>query len=220
MLTTAEDGSLEISYTVPDANTTWILRAMAYNKELLTASTSAEIVSSKPVMVSQNAPRFLRTADSVVLASSVMNNTDSLRRINVVSEVVSASSGKVLLREEKAVELDGKASAVASVEVVAPTGETGLIYRVRAVSGDYADGEQTLLPVLPSEQDVVESEMFYIAPDDASFSINLPAMSGDDRAYLNFTENPSWQVVSALPGLREGKINSSVEAGAALFSAG
>ena len=219
MLTTAEDGSLEISYTVPDANTTWILRAMAYNKELLTASTSAEIVSSKPVMVSQNAPRFLRTADSVVLASSVMNNTDSLRRINVVSEVVSASSGKVLLREEKAVELDGKASAVASVEVVAPTGETGLIYRVRAVSGDYADGEQTLLPVLPSEQDVVESEMFYIAPDDASFSINLPAMSGDERAYLNFTENPSWQVVSALPGLREGKINSSVEAAAALFSA-
>lgn len=219
MLTTAEDGSLEISYTVPDANTTWVLRAMAYNKELLTSSASAEIVSSKPVMVSQNAPRFLRTDDSVVLASSIMNNTDSLRTVTVVSEVVSASDGKVVAREEASLALEPMGSAVAKVAVVAPTGETGLIYRVRASSGDYIDGEQTLLPVLPSDQDVVESEMFYIAPDRSSFTLPLPAMTGDDRAYLNFTENPSWQVVSALPGLREGKIDSSVEAAASLFSA-
>ena len=219
MLTTAEDGSLEISYTVPDANTTWILRAMSYNKQLLTSSTSAEIISSKPVMVSQNAPRFLRTADSVVLAASVMNNTDTLRVVNVVSEVLSASTGKVVAREETTFELAAKGSAVATVPVVAPVGETGLIYRVKASSSEYTDGEQCLLPVLPSEQDVTESEMFYLAPDQSSFSLPLPAMGGEERAYLNFTENPSWQVVSALPGLRDGKINSSVEAAAALFSA-
>lgn len=219
MLTTAEDGSLEISYTVPDANTTWILRAMAYNKQLLTASAKTEIVSSKPVMVSQNAPRFLRTADSVVLASSVMNNTDSIRRVDVVSEVMSAADGRILAREEKHLELPAMGSATATVSVVAPVGETGLIYRVRAASGDYADGEQSLMPVLPSEQDVVESEMFYLAPDQATFTLPLPAMGGDDRAYLNFTENQSWQVVSALPGLRQSKVNSSVEAVASLFSA-
>ncbi len=218
-LTTAEDGSLEISYEVPDANTTWILRAMAYNKELLTSTASAEIVSSKPVMVSQNAPRFLRTGDTVVLAASIMNNTDSLRTVNVVSEVISASDGRSVRREESLLELQPMGSGVAKLGIVAPIGGTGLIYRVRAVAGDYADGEQTLLPVLPSEQDVVESEMFYIAPDQSSFSLQLPAMEGDDRAYLNFTENPSWQVVSALPGLRQSKINSSVEASAALFSA-
>ena len=219
MLTTAEDGSLEITYTVPDANTTWILRAMSYNKELLTSSASAEIISSKPVMVSQNAPRFLRTADSVVLAASVMNNTDSIRVVDVVSEVLSASTGKVVAREETTFALAAKGSAVATVPVVAPVGETGLIYRVKASSSEYTDGEQSLLPVLPSEQDVTESEMFYLAPDQSSFSLPLPAMGGEERAYLNFTENPSWQVVSALPGLRDGKINSSVEAVASLFSA-
>lgn len=219
MLTTAEDGSLEVSYTVPDANTTWILRAMAYNKELLASSASAEIVASKPVMVSQNAPRFLRTADSVVLASSVMNNTDSLRRINVVSEVISAGTDEILAHEEMVMELGARCSEAVSVAVVAPAGETGLVYRIRATSGDYTDGEQTLLPVLPSGQDVVESEMFYIAPDQASFTLSLPEVSGDGRVYLSFTENPAWQVVSALPGLRDVKINSSVEASAALFSA-
>ncbi len=219
MLATAADGSLEISYTVPDANTTWILRAMAYNKELLSATTSAEIISSKPVMVSQNAPRFLRTADSVVLATSVMNNTDSLRDIRVVSEVMASATGKVIARQEKLMTLPAKGSDVATVDVVAPAGDAGLVYRVKATSGDYTDGEQVLLPVLPSQQDVVESEMFYLAPGQASFSLQLPAMSGDERAYLNFTENPAWQVVSALPGLRENGINSSLEASAALFSA-
>lgn len=219
MLNTAEDGSLEISYTVPDANTTWIFRALAYNRQLLTASTQAEVIASKPVMVSQNAPRFLRTADSVVLASSVMNNTDSTRVINVKSEVLSASTGKQLTVGETSLTLPAKGAATVTLALDTPVGETGVIYRVKGVSGDYTDGEQSLLPVLPSEQDVVESEMFYIAPDQAQFTLDLPAAGDGDRAYLSFTENPSWQVVSALPGLREGKINSSVEASAALFSA-
>ena len=41
MLNTASDGSLEITYDVPDANTTWVLRALAYNKSLL--SDAAEV---------------------------------------------------------------------------------------------------------------------------------------------------------------------------------
>lgn len=219
MLTTAEDGTLEISYEVPDANTTWLLRALAYNNETLSATASAEIVASKPVMVSQNAPRFLRTSDCVQLAASIMNNTDSVQVVKVLSEIVSSGSGKVLETKEEELALAARTAAVAAIDVTAAPAETGLIYRVRATSGNFTDGEQSLIPVLPSQQDVVESQIFYLAPDEAHFTMDLPAMSGDDRAFLNFTENPAWQVVSALPGLRDIKINSSVEASAALFSA-
>ena len=219
MLTTGEDGTLEITYTVPDANTTWILRALAYNKELLASSAEVEIVSSKPVMVSQNAPRFLRAGDSMTLSASIMNDTDTTREVKVISEILSADGLTLLYKNEEELTLPAKGSAVTSVSVNAPVGQTGLIYRVRAMSGDYTDGEQSLLPILPSEQDVVESEIFYLAPGQNSFTISLPAVSDDDRVYLNFTENPAWQVVSALPGLRDNSINSSVEASAALFSA-
>ena len=61
MLVTDADGSLAVSYEVPDANTTWVLRALAYNEKMLTSALSREIVASKPVMVSTNAPRFLRS---------------------------------------------------------------------------------------------------------------------------------------------------------------
>lgn len=219
MLTTAEDGSLEISYEVPDANTTWLLRALAYNNETLSSTASAEIVASKPVMVSQNAPRFLRTADQAQFAASVMNNTDSVQTVKVLSEILSSATGKVLESKDETLTLQPKTAGVATIEVTAVPAETGLIYRTRATAGNFTDGEQSLLPVLPSQQDVVESQIFYLAPDEAHFSMDLPAMARDDRAFLNFTENPSWQVVSALPGLRENKISSSVEASAALFSA-
>lgn len=219
MLTTAEDGTLEITYEVPDANTTWLLRALAYNRELLTGSASVEIVASKPVMVSPNAPRFLRTGDNVRLAASVMNNTDSLLTVSVVPEILSSADGKVMASSAKEYTLGPKSSEIATVDVTAPAEAPGLIYRVRATAGDFTDGEQSLLPVLPSEQDVVESRIFYIAPDESRFTLDLPAMKEGDRAYLNFTENPAWQVVSALPGLRENKINASTEAASALFSA-
>ena len=49
--------------------------------------------------------------------------------------------------------------------------------------------------------------------------MQLPAIAPGGKAMLNFTENPTWQVVSALPGLRENSVNSSVEAAHTLFSA-
>lgn len=219
MLTTAEDGSLEISYEVPDANTTWILRALAYNSNTLVANASANIVASKPVMVSLNAPRFLRVADRALLAASVMNNTDSLQRVAVKAQVLSSVDNSVVATTDTIFEMDARTAQVVRLEVEAPAGVPGLIYRVMATAGDFADGEQSLMPVLPSEQDVTESKMFYIAPNASGFEMELPAIGKDDRAYLNFTENPAWEVVSALPGLRENKINSSLEGAAALFSA-
>lgn len=225
MLSTKDDGTLELSYEVPDANTTWILRGLAYNKELQTALFNGEIVASKPVMVSLNAPRFVRSGDSLSLAASVMNNSDSAAVFNVVAEVLSSATGKVLFSESEELSLAAGGSAAIFLPVKAVESEPGLLFRVKASTeiGNpalrFSDGEQAFIPILPSQQDVVESEIFYLAPNQAQFTLDLPAMADGDRAYLNFTENPSWQVVSALPGLRESKVNSSLEAAAALFSA-
>ncbi|MDE5942056.1 MAG: hypothetical protein K2H14_08105, partial [Muribaculaceae bacterium] len=218
MLTTGADGSLEISYTVPDANTTWVLQSLAYNREMQTASDKVEIVASKPVMVSVNAPRFMRCGDKVVLKASVMNALDESVEAHTVSEILDAISGKVIATTESTDSIDAMGRKVVEMSFAAPADMQGVIFRVRSSAGTFTDGEQTFMPVLPSEQNVTESEIFYIAPDESRFSLDI-APAGDGRTYLNFTENPAWQVVSALPGLRESQINSSLDAAAALFSA-
>lgn len=219
MLTTEADGSLTAEYVVPDANTTWLLRALAYNREMLFATTQADIVASKPLMVNGNAPRFLRIGDKAEIAATVMNNTDSVLTVNVTLSLSASGTGETLTKTETTITLDPKASKALSLPVTAPNNAPGVIFRVMGASGNFSDGEQSLIPILPAEQDVVESEMFYIAPDQANFTLPLPKAGKGSQVMLNFTENPAWEVVSALPGLREGEINSSNEAAAALLSA-
>ncbi|MDE6527707.1 MAG: hypothetical protein K2L78_01505, partial [Muribaculaceae bacterium] len=218
MLQTDAEGNLEVTYEVPDANTTWILRALAYNRELLTASDAVQIVASKPLMVSCNAPRFLRTGDRVKLQASVMNAADSAVVATSLCEIIDMATGEVVASKQCADTIGAMGRKVVAIDFDVPAGVQGVIYRVKGTAGTFTDGEQSLIPVLPSEQDVVESQMFYLAPGQTEFSMPIDAVD-NGRAYLKFTENPAWEVVSALPGLRESQINSSLEAASAIFSA-
>ena len=220
MLLTAEDGTLEVRYTVPDANTTWLLQGAAYNRELLSANTRVNIVASKPIMVNVNAPRFLRGGDKVTVRASVMNNTDSVVGAEGIIEVVSQSDGTVLAGEKFSFDsIAAKGQRIVEVGYTADAMSPAVIFRAKASNCNFTDGEQQMVRILPSDQDVMESHMFFIAPDSTRFEMSLPALTAGGKALLNFTENPTWQVVSALPGLREGDVNSSVEAAHALFSA-
>ena len=222
-VTTLPDGTSEITYTVPDANTTWLLRALAVNRQLLSSTASAEIVASKPVMVSTNAPRFVRCGDILVLKSSVMNNTDSAMEVNVVSELVNPADGKAIKSIPQTCVLDAGGRFMAELPLTAPSTLPSLVYRVKATTTGgatrFSDGEQTAIPVLPSSQSVIESQKFYIAPDENRFRMEVPAAPEGWNVSLTFTENPTWEVVSALPGLRSNDIESSVEGAATIFSA-
>lgn len=219
MLVADSDGSLKVDYTVPNANTTWVLRALAYNSELLSATAEATVVASKPVMVSVNTPRFLRTGDSVTFRASVMNATDSLLVVTSTIQLLNSSDMSEIASSIVTDSIMPGGRAIISLPYTVSEGANGVVCRVKASSGAYTDGEQALIPILPSAQDVVESQMFYLAPGQSNFEMNINAVGSGGRAYLDFTENPAWQVVSALPGLRENQIDSSIEAAAALFSA-
>lgn len=169
-------------------------------------------------MVSTNATRFLRTGDKVRLFASVMNATDSAVVAKSVCELLDYKDGKTVAAAESVDTIGAMGRKVVAIELEVPADMQGVIYRVRSSAGNYTDGEQTLIPILASVQDVVESNMFYIAPGQNRFSMPLKPVA-DGRAYLKYTGNPAWEVVSALPGLRENQINSSLEAAAAIFSA-
>lgn len=219
MLATDSVGNLTITYTVPDANTTWVLRTLAWNASLLSATSEVEIMSAKPVMVSANAPRFLRSGDTVSLLSSVMNARTETTPVVTLCELLDAASGKVLATASVADTIPTMERRVVALPFVVPADVNALILKVRATSGSYSDGEQVLIPVLPSEQNVVESRNFYIPPGQRSFEMSLePVPNG--RAYLNYTDNAAMAVVSALPGLRNNDaMGSSLSAAASLFSA-
>lgn len=219
MLKTDSEGRMELTYTVPNANTTWILAALAYDNEMLSSSTTREIIASKPIMVQPNCPRFLRMGDKAVIRSNVMNATDTTQDVVTVFEFFDPANGKTIGSTSSTDRINRGESTIVKAEIIAPMDVVMLGYRVKSSTGLYADGEQGIIPVLESVQPIIKSKPFYIAADTTRFSMQLQPSPAHSRITLQFCENPTWYAVTALPGLRAKGDRSSLSASAAIFSA-
>lgn len=219
MLTTGADGELRIEFTAPNANATWMLRAIAYNADMIAGSATREMIASKPIMVQPNLPRFLRNGDKAEVRATVMNNADSTATVAVRVEIFDPATGALLLARDYSETVAPLGSATISTLIDAPADALMLGYRVKASSGRYADGEQTVIPVLAASQPVVESTPFYIPADTLSYAVKLPKMGKNARVTLQFCENPAWYVATALPGIRSSESRDALSASAAIFSA-
>ncbi len=218
-LTTDADGTLNFTFTVPNANTTWKLCAYTYNRDMEVADLTREAIASKPVMVQPNLPRFLRNGDRACVQSSVMNNTDSAQTIVSTVEIFDPASGKVIATETYEDSIAALMSAKISTWIEAPLDGNMIGYRVKSSVGRFSDGEQAIIPVLSAIEPVIETTPFYLSADTKEFSMKLPKMPKDARVTLQFCENPTWYVVTALPGIRDSKANDALSASAAIFSA-
>lgn len=219
MLSTDADGNLTYSFTVPDANTTWVLNALAYTDLLATGLDVREAIASKPVMVEPNMPRFLRTGDVADIRATVMNATDATASVTTTFEILDPATGAVIGTQSAASEIEAHQSATVKFTVAAPATPGALMLRVKSSTESFSDGVMTLLPVLSSSQPVIDASTFYLAPDQKEFTRELPAPSADSNVTLSFCENPTWEVVSALPGLRADDASTSLAASAQVFAA-
>ena len=105
------------------------------------------------------------------------------------------------------------------VALTAPENSPFIGIRVKATNGNFSDGEQALIPILPASSPVIETTPFYISPDSSLFSMKLPDYPADSRITLQYCDNPTWYVVTALPGISAKEARTSPDAAAAIFSA-
>lgn len=200
-LTTDSDGNVEIRFKVPDFNTTWTFKLLSYDESMHSDILTLEAVASKPIMVSSNAPRFLRTGDRVMLNATVMNNTDSLRSVGGRLEVFDPYTDRILLsRDVEASGIGSKESRVISMEFDIPDSLQAVAFRAYAISENYTDGEQTLIGILPSSSPITEATPFYLDPDETA-RITLPEYPEDAQLTLRYCDNPVWYCVTALPDI-------------------
>lgn len=221
-LMTDESGRVDISFTWPDANTTWVVNALAYNSGLAVCGTVREVIASRPVMVSANAPRFLRHGDSCDIAVMVMNARDSIISARLRIDLLDPFDNTPLAqRRDSVLTLAPKASSTVTVPVEVPATGGAMVLRVSVTADNCTDAEQHLIPILQASQPVIESEGFYLAPTEKSVTVDLPqpAAGNDDATLtLTFTANPVWEVLTALPGMRQYNPSTSPAAMANIFS--
>ncbi len=219
MLNTDADGRAVLTYTVPNANALWGLNIAAYTDRMLTASIDAEVIAAKPVMVDFNAPRFLRMGDRAQLRATVMNATDERRTVVTTVEFFSPSTGEIISTHDSQRTVAPGASATEPFTLEAPFSGPMIGYRILSTADNYTDGVRGMIPLLPSVEPIIESDNFYMQPDQLQITRELPSAGIDGTVTLQFCENPAWYVVAALPGLRSESTNTSNSAVSAIFSA-
>lgn len=212
------NGEANINFVVPDANTTWSFNAFAWTDDLRATTLTKNLVASKPVMVKPNLPRFLREGDKARVLATVYNNSDDAADVKAVVEIFDVNNGDVISAKTCDLHIAAGASDIVAVEVAADGLSSMIGYRVRATLGRFTDGEQTFIPVLPSTSAVIESENFYLNPDEASCSVTI-SKGKDMQSTLDYTANPAWNIIKELPGLAVCDPITSTSAARKLFGA-
>jgi uncharacterized protein YfaS (alpha-2-macroglobulin family) len=80
---TGSDGQATVNVTLPDNLTTWRMDARAVTADTRVGQTTHDLISSRPLLVRPQTPRFLVAGDVARLGVAVHNNTDQPMSVDV-----------------------------------------------------------------------------------------------------------------------------------------
>jgi uncharacterized protein YfaS (alpha-2-macroglobulin family) len=210
-----EEGNFVLKFTMPEALTRWKFLSFAHSKSLQSGVLNGETVTQKELMVTPNVPRFLRKGDALTLPAKVANlseqalsGTAQLFLFDAFTmEDVSSKFGK--LDAVQRFSAEAGQNAALSWDLTVPNDVPAVVVQVVARAGDFSDGEEHILPILSNRMLVTESIPLTVRGGETkNFSlrklvINPSATIEHQRLTLEFTSNPAWYAVQALPYLME-----------------
>ena len=208
-LRTNKNGEVSFSFTLPESLTTWKFMGLAYTQDMDYGQITSKVVESKEFMLQPNMPRFVRVGDEVSLSASLINLSDKDVVGNVRMELFNPKNDKVYLTKKQRFIVTPNATATVHFGFEVSEKYEDLAVRWVAEGDKFSDGEQRVLPVLSNKQWMTESVPLYINGEGTSTfsletlfnhhskSITRPKMT------VEFTGNPAWSAVEALPMLAE-----------------
>jgi alpha-2-macroglobulin len=134
---TGADGTAQLTISMPDSLTTWVVDVRGLTEEYLVGQVEAEILTQKDLMIRPVTPRFLVDGDEVEMAAIVHNNTSETLEVDVSLQALGFTlSDEANQTQQVTIEAGGSArvnwwGTVESVESVSLT--------FKATSGSLSD---------------------------------------------------------------------------------
>ena len=203
-------GNVAINFTLPESVTTWKFMGLAHDKEMRNGCLVDEAVAQKTVMVQPNMPRFLREGDKATIVVKLFNTSDKKVSGNARMQILDAETQKVVWQKTQGYKIDAEGSAIVSFDV-SGLKEGVYINKVVAAGNGYSDGEQHYLPVLSNRELVVNTLPITLhQKGEQNFDLSKLFLnkegkqakgSEDAKVTVEYTNNPSWLMVKALPSI-------------------
>lgn len=204
------NGNVAIRFTLPESVTTWKFMGLAHDKEMRNGLLVDEAVAQKTVMVQPNMPRFLREGDKSTIVVKLFNTSDKKVSGNARMQILDPETNKVVWQKTQNYSIDAEGSATISFDVQGLK-EGVYINKVVAAGNGYSDGEQHYLPVLSNRELVVNTLPITLHQkgeqnfDLSKLFLNKEGKQAkgaeDAKVTIEYTNNPSWLMVKALPAI-------------------
>ena len=221
------NGNVAIRFTLPESVTTWKFMGLAHDKEMRNGCLVDEAVAQKTVMVQPNIPRFLREGDKATIVAKLSNTSDKKVSGNARMQIIDPETNKVVWQKTQGYKIDAEGSAIVSFDV-SGLKEGVYINKVVAAGNGYSDGEQHYLPVLSNRELVVNTLPITLhQPGEQSFDLSKLFLNKegkqakgaeDAKVTVEYTNNPSWLMVKALPAISNPTEEDALSLMAAIYA--
>ena len=218
-LHTDSTGSVSFSFTTPDALTQWKLMMLAHTADLSSGLEELSFKAYKELMVMPNVPRFVRQGDKLMFSARVTNFSDKEQQVKVSLGFFDPVTNKKLnlfvtrMATGKNLRLKAGESTKVNWLIAIPNNINLMAYRIEAASETFSDGEERVIPVLTNRVLVTETLPMYVnARGHKKYQFKKLIDQGkiaslstlENFSYsVEFTSNPAWYAIQALPYLSE-----------------
>ena len=206
-LTTDKDGCVALKFTLPESLTTWRFLGLAHTKDMYYGGIEGETVAQKDVMIQPNVPRFLREGDQGVIAARIFNTSEKDLSGKASLKLIDPETDAVVWQQSQPVSLKAGSTTSASFDLNSSlfTLHSSLLICQMTVSGKgFSDGEQQYLPILPSSERVTVTRpitQHHAGTETIDLAAMIPADAKDGKLTFEYTNDPAWLMIQALPAL-------------------
>jgi len=215
-LLTDKDGNIKIKFTIPESLTKWQFLGLAHTKDLKIGTISENVITQKDLMVIPNTPRFLREGDDIIISTKISNMSKNILNGNVLLQLIDPNTNKVIDQQfnltNATQNFEAKVGQSTSISwhIKVPYNLSTVSYKIVAQAGNFSDGESNVLPILTNRMLVTESMPLPIRGlETKTFNFkklqnaNQSSTLKHHKYTLEFTSNPAWYAVQAIPYMME-----------------
>ncbi|WP_300698302.1 alpha-2-macroglobulin family protein [Bacteroides sp.] len=206
-LRTNELGEVAFSFTMPQSLTRWNFCGYSHTKNMMTGMLDATAVTAKEFMLTPNMPRFVRVGDETQIAATISNLSGKAVKGTATFTLFDPMTEKIISSQRQKFSVEAGRTTAVNFHFETTDRYDLLGVRMVADGGTFSDGEQHLLPILSNKDFITETLAMPIRGEETrTFSLdslfNHNARTATERRLtVEFTGNPAWYAVQALPVL-------------------
>lgn len=220
-LETDAQGNVKIKFTLPESLTTWRFIGFAHDSWMNYGILEGEAVAQKKVMVQPNLPRFLRLGDKATLSSKIFNTTSENLSGTATMQLLDAETQEIVYEEKTEYTLPANGTTTVSFSYQPESADRMLVCKIMASGKNYGDGEQHYLPILP-DRELVTNTVPFTQNGAGTKTIDLdrlfPVKRSDNKLTVEYTNNPAWLMVQALPYVGDANEHNAISLTAAYYA--